>query len=381
MKKIVVFFFAVVFMLSAALPAAAVTAADSPSIDVSAKSAVLMDYATGTVIFEKDADVKLPPASVTKIMSLILIMEAMDRGQFTVEDIVTASEHACSMGGTQIYLEVGEQMSVDDLLKSIVVPSANDATVAMAEYVAGSESEFVSRMNARAAELGMENTNFTNCTGLFDDAEHYTTARDIAIMTRELLKHEKIFDYTTIWMDTLRNGEFGLANTNKLIRTYPGMNGMKTGYTKESLYCYSGTAERNGMTLIAAVMGSPSSDERFKDASKMLDYGFANYSVVTRKPEPQPPIKVLKGQSDTVNVEVQGDLSVLIRKGQDKLIVTSVDIADSISAPVKKGTEVGTVTYTLDGQVVKECKIVTSEDIPRVNFMYYIRELFMAILG
>ena len=342
-----------------------------PELNVNVRSCVLMEASTGTVLYEVNKDEKLPPASVTKVMTLLLIMEAIDNGNISFEDQVTTSEHAASMGGTQIYLEVGETMTVDELIKAIAVPSANDATVAMAEYLAGSEEEFVRRMNERAKELGMNSTNFTCCTGLFDDDNHVTSAYDIAVMTRELLKHPKILSYTTIWMDTLRDGGFGLANTNKMLRTYSGMNGMKTGYTKKSMYCFSGTAERDGMTLIATVMGSPTSQDRFAATAKMLDFGFSGFSVVKASPEAQQPIKVNKGKVDTVPIEVVGGLTLLVGKGQEKLITSEISIADSVDAPIEKGTEVGTLTYKLKDEVVQTCPIIASETVPKATFIDY----------
>lgn len=356
------------------------TEAQAANLDLGVRSGVLMEASTGTVLYSENMDEKLPPASVTKVMSLLLIMEALDNGSIKTEDMVTTSEHAASMGGTQIYLEVGEQMCVNDLIKAIAVPSANDATVAMAEYIAGSESEFVRRMNERASQLGAKNTNFTSCTGLFDDSEHYTSAYDIALITKELLKHSRIFDYTKIWMDTLRDGGFGLASTNKMLRTYTGMTGMKTGYTKLSKYCFSGTAERDGMSLIAVVMGAETSNDRFAATAKMLDFGFASFSVATAQPGAQDPIRVTKGTSDQVKVAVQGGLSMLVGKGQDKLIQSEVSITDTLQAPVAKGTEVGYLTYTLNGEVVKTCPIVTTEEVPKATFLDYFGRIFQKIV-
>ena len=339
-----------------------------------------MEASTGTVLYQKGLDEKYPPASVTKVMTLLLIMEALDNGKISLSDEVTVSEHASSMGGTQIYLEVGETMTVDELIKAVAVPSANDATVALAEFVEGSEEAFVARMNERAKEIGAKNTNFNNCTGLFDDPDHVTTAYDIAVITSELLKHNKIFDYTTIWMDTLRGGTFGLANTNKMLRTYSGMNGMKTGFTKLSGYCFSGTAERDGMTLIATVMGSPTSKDRFDATAAMLDFGFATYSVATASPEAQAPIAVLKGKKDSVNLEVVGGLSLLVKKGQQKGITTEVALSDTVNAPIEKGTEVGVLTYMLGGKAVASCPIVAAETVERAGLGDYLGWLFEKIM-
>lgn len=353
---------------------------EMPDLKINAKSAVLMEASTGTILYQSGQDDEYPPASVTKVATLLLIMEAIDNGTISLTDEVTASSRAASMGGTQIYLEAGEIMTVDELIKAVAVPSANDAAVALAEYVAGSEEAFVSKMNERAKELGANHTNFKNCTGLFDDEEHFTSAYDIAVFTKELLKHPKIFDYSTIWMDTLRNGTFGLANTNKMLRTYTGMNGMKTGYTKLSGYCFSGTAERDGMTLIATVMGAPSSTDRFDATAAMLDYGFATYSVATASPETQNPVPVIKGKKENVELEVKGGLSILVKKGQQKNITTELSISDKIKAPVKKGTEVGILTYKLGDKTVATCPILAAETVERANFGDYISRLFKKIM-
>lgn len=351
-----------------------------PSLNISGKSMVLMEASTGTVLYEENKDVKLPPASVTKVMTLLLIMEAIDGGQISEDDSVTASEHAASMGGTQIYLEVGETMTVRELLKAVAVPSANDATVALAEYVAGSEEEFVRQMNERAKELGMNNTNFTNCTGLFDDDNHYTTAYDLAVATRELLTHRKILAYTTIWMDSLRNGAFGLANTNKLLRTYSGMNGMKTGYTQLALHCLSGTAERNGMTLIAVVLGSPTSQERFNAVAKMLDYGFSTFSVINETAEISEPLTVNKGKSTNVELAADDSLNMVVLKGKEKTLEVTYDIKETVDAPVYEGDTVGSVTYRIDGEVIKVCPITAAESVERANAFDYFGRIINDLL-
>ena len=347
-----------------------------PSLDVYGKGMVLIEASTGTVLFEENKDEKLPPASVTKVMTMLLIMEAVDQGKITFDDKVSASEHAVSMGGTQIYLELGETMTVHELLKAVAVPSANDAAVALAEYVAGSESEFVRLMNQRASELGMNNTNFTNCTGLFDDENHYTTAYDLALATRELLTHPKILEYTTIWMDSLRNGEFGLSNTNKLLRTYSGMNGMKTGYTKLAGHCLSGTALRNGMQLIAVVLGSSSSAERFDAVTKMLDYGFSTFSVLNETPEIPDTVAVKKGKYDEVKINVNESLDMVVIKGKEKQLETNVELCEFVEAPVAAGDIIGSVTYKLNGEVIKIIPISATEDSERAGFSdYFVRIL------
>jgi len=254
------------------------SAAETPDLAIDAQSAILIEASTGQVFYEKNADEALPPASVTKIMTLLLVMEAIDSGSIALSDMVSVSDYASSMGGSQVYLKAGETMSVEDLLKSVVIASANDAAVALAEFLMGSEEAFVKRMNERAKELGMENTNFENTNGLDDTAEnHLISARDIATMSRELIKHEKILEYSSTWMDSIRNGEFGLTNTNRLIRFYSGANGLKTGSTSKAKFCISASAKRDGMQLIAVIMGSPTRDIRNECAKKLLDYGFANY--------------------------------------------------------------------------------------------------------
>lgn len=344
------------------------------TLELSGESACLMEWSTGEVIYEQNADEKLEPASVTKIMSLLLICEALDDGIITLNDTVTASDYAASMGGSQIWLESGEQMSVDDMLKAMVVVSANDCTVALAEHLAGSEEAFVVRMNKRAGELGMNSTNFVNSTGLPIE-NHYTCARDIAIMTRELLKHEVILNYTGIWMDSLRGGEMGLTNTNKLIRYYPGANGMKTGYTDTALYCLSATAKRDNLQLIAVVMKSPTSDQRFQDAKKLLDFGFANFSLFETKSLELPEMRLKGGlvPYTKLNCETQ---QILVAKGRESQIETVLELPESVDAPVKAGDVVGKVSYMLGDQLVAEKNIVVSEDVRRLGFLDMLQIIF-----
>ncbi len=337
---------------------------------VTAPSALLMEAASGQVLYELNADEKLPIASVTKTMTMLLIMEALDFGKIKLEDKVATSDYAASMGGSQVFLEVGEEMTVQDMLKAIAVASGNDAAVAMAEFIAGTEPAFVEMMNKRAAELGCKNTHFINCNGLNETAEHYSTARDVALISKELLKHQKILDYTTIWMDTLRGGEFGLSNTNKLIRFYKGANGLKTGSTSMAKYCLSATAKRDGMQLIAVVLAAPSSAERFASATKLLDYGFANYSVVNAAEkigtlEPRP---VVGGKIETVTPQADPNVSFIVKKGnQDKVDVATV-LDDPLKAPLAKGQKIGTSTLTINGEKVALCDILASEEIPRMSF-------------
>ena len=337
-----------------------------PELGIKAEGAILMEAATGIILYEQNADKALPPASVTKIMSLLLIMEGIAEGRISLDDKVITSEYASSMGGSQVYLEAGEEMSLHDMLKAIVVASGNDATVAVAEHLMGSVDAFVARMNERAKELGMENSVFKNTTGLDEDG-HVTSARDIAIMSRELLKHQKIFDYTRIWMDTLRNGEFGISNTNRLIRFYSGATGLKTGSTGIAKYCLSASAERNGMHLIAVVMAAPSSDERFAGSKKLLDYGFATYAVYKIPQEEIAPVRVTGGVNQFVKASHETE-SFLINKGKEKNIEKQIQISESVAAPIEKGQKIGTINYTIDGIVVKTVNITASEQIERISF-------------
>lgn len=345
-----------------------VNAAIGQTLDIKAKSVVLMEPNTGKVLYESNSDEKLPPASITKIMSLLLVMEAIDRGDITLETVVTASEHACSMGGSQIWLEPGETMTVNDLLKAAVIASANDACVALGETVAGSEEGFVALMNERAKELGMTNTHFVNCTGL--DAEgHLTTAYDVAVMSSALIKHDLIKDYSTVWMETLRDGKSELVNTNKLVRFYEGTTGLKTGTTSTAKYCLSATAERNGLELVAVVMAGESSNDRFNGAKKLLDYGFANYnySSIEAQLEGNTELTVIKGTAKTVSVKPQGTLNVLLPKSASGKIERKTVLSENVTAPVKKGEVLGTVTVTLDGEQLGEIPLVASKDVERLT--------------
>lgn len=335
--------------------------------EVSAASAILMDFATGKVLFEYNADTALPPASVTKVMTLLLVFEAIADGKIAFSDMVSVSEHAASMGGTQIYLEPGEQMSVDELIKSVVVSSANDAATALAEYVCGSESLFVAKMNERASELGMANTHFENTNGLDDTAEnHVTSARDIAIMSRELMKHEKIFDYTMIWMDTVRGGTFGLSNTNRLLRTYSGCTGLKTGSTAKAKFCISATAQRGGLHLIAVIMGSPTRDERNALAAKLLDFGFANYALFSDDGGAKE-ITVRGGVKNTLSLKCKS-FSALVGKGDISKIEAVCELPENVSAPIKEGDKIGTVTYKNGSTVLGKADIVAAESVEKIGF-------------
>ena len=336
---------------------------------VNAPSAILMEQSSGQVLYELEADKKLPIASVTKSMTMLLIMEALDFGKIKYTDMVTTSEHAASMGGSQVFLEVGEQMSVNDMLKAIAVASGNDAAVAMAEFIAGTEPAFVEMMNKRAAELGCKNTHFINCNGLDETAEHYSTARDIAIISCELLKHPKIQEYTTIWMDTLRDGAFGLSNTNKLIRFYKGANGIKTGSTSTAKYCLSASAKRDGMQLVAVVLGAPTTADRFGSATRLLDYGFANYSVVNcaEKIGKIEPLPVIGGKEDTVSAEADKSVNFIVKKGNSDKVKVKTTIDEPLRAPIKKGQKIGEATLSVGGDKLAKCDIKATTEVKRMN--------------
>ena len=341
-------------------------------LNVAAKSALLMDVATGTILYEQNAHEPLAPASVTKVMTMLLIMEAIDSGKIKWDDSVTASEAAAAKGGSQIYLKVGESMSVSDMVKSIAVSSANDCACAMAEHLAGSESAFVELMNARARELWMADTHFVNCTGLDDDPEaasHRTSAHDIAIMSRELLKnHPDIKKYTTIWMDTVRNGAFGLSNTNKMVRFYDGCTGLKTGFTNGAGYCLSASAARNGLELIAVVMGSNTSAERFAAAKSMLDYGFANFALYEPEIPEDAVVPVSLGKFSTVSAVPSESVQLLVEKNQISSITAEVELEPMVTAPVSMGQRLGTLTIKSQEQVLKEIPLVASEPVERLNW-------------
>ena len=349
-------------------------------LDVAGKSALLMEIATGTVLYESNAHEQLAPASVTKVMTMLLIMEAIDSGKIRWDDTVTASEAAAEKGGSQIYLKVGESMSVSDMVKSIAVSSANDCACAMAEHLAGSEGAFVEMMNARAKELGMHDTNFVNCTGL-DDGEdavkHRTSAHDIAVMSRQLLKyHPDITKYTTIWMDTVRNGAFGLSNTNKLIRFYQGATGLKTGFTSGAGYCLSASAERDGLGLIAVVMGCETSQDRFGACKSMLDYGFANFALVKPEMTQQLEVPVKLGKAEAVTAVPGTEPELLVDKAQRNNITTEVQLEPEVQAPVSQGQRLGTMTVRAGEQVLAQVPLVAEKSVERLNF----GDLFVRVL-
>ena len=355
-------------------------AAQAANLEVDAKSALLMDVATGTILYEQNSHEALAPASVTKVMTMLLIMEAIDSGKIGWSDAVTVSEAAAAKGGSQVFLKVGETMTVEDMVKSIAVSSANDCACAMAEHLAGSEAAFVENMNARAKELGMEDTNFVNCTGLDDGedaANHRTSAHDIAVMSRELLKnHPDITRFTTIWMDTIRGGEFGLSNTNKMVRFYNGCTGLKTGFTRGAGYCLSASAEREGLQLIAVVMGCETSQKRFAACKSMLDYGFANFALI----EPELPeissVPVKLGVSDSVNAVPASDGKMLIDKGQKSSVTTEVQLDEDVTAPVSKGQRLGTMTVKAGEQILAEIPMVAEDGVEKITWwQMYLRLL------
>ena len=366
----------VVVLLLGVLP----PGASAVELDVDGKSALLMDAATGTVLYEKNAHEQLPPASVTKVMTMLLIMEAIDSGKISWNDTVTASETAAAKGGSQIYLKAGETMSVTDMLKSIAVSSANDCACAMAEHIAGSETAFVSMMNQRAKELGMNDTNFVNCTGLDDEPEakaHLTSAYDIAIMSRELLtKHPDIKKFTTIWMDTVRDGTFGLSNTNKLVRFYQGCTGLKTGFTSSAGHCLSASAKRDGMELIAVVLGADSSQARFSACKQMLDYGFANFAVVTPQIPETAVVPVKLGVEKTAAAVPAQLPQLLIDKAQRNDVTTSITLEKEMTAPVSQGQRLGTLTVKAGDQVLAQIPLVAAQAVPRLTW----QQIFSKIL-
>lgn len=368
MKKTASILTALLLCFLLAAPAAALDARDPAAPEVAAPSAVLIERETGTVLYAKDETERRPPASVTKVMTLLLIAEAVDSGELALDDMVTASERAASMGGSQIWLEVGEQLSVSDMIKCVAVVSANDCAVALAEHLCGSEAAFVERMNRRAEELGLENTQFTNCTGLFDDTAHYTCALDIAVMSRELLSHEWIKDYTTIWMDSVRDGASELTNTNKLVRYYEGCTGLKTGYTSTAMYCLSASAERDGTEYIAVIMHAESIESRNKDASALLDYGFANFRLCPlTSGEELPDVAVELGTEASVTPVYDGGGAVLLRTKDAQGLSWSLDLPESVAAPVRAGERLGTLTLSNSSGPVAEVPILAGGTSERLS--------------
>lgn len=349
---------------------------------ITAPSAVLMEASSGKVLFEKNPHEQRPCASITKVMTMLLVCEAIDNGKLSLDDTITASAHAASMGGSDIWLEEGETMSADDMIKATVVASANDAAVALAEHLCGSEEVFVQKMNEKAQQLGMKETVFKNCNGL-DEEGHITSAYDVAVMSRELMKHEMIFNYTSIWLDNLRDGKTQIVNTNKLLKTYNGITGLKTGTTNDAGCCMSASAKRGDMSLVAVVLGCNSGKERFSDASALLDYGFANFSVTKLSlPEDMPKtIKVENGMVQNIGVDCDVSASIVLDKNSSSKIVSKIDLPESVEAPVAKGQRLGTVTYSLDGNTVKSFEITALQDAEKISFTSVFSVLLNSIIS
>lgn len=357
--------------------------ADGEALDLKANSAILIEQGTGRVLYEKDSSTKSAPASITKIMSLILVFEAIDNGALTYDTILTCSDSAAALGGSQIWLEPGETMSVHELLKAVCVVSANDATVMLAEAVAGSEESFVVLMNDKAKELNMNNTNFVNCTGL-DAENHYSCALDVALMSAELLKHKKVTEYTTIWMDSLRNGESELVNTNKLVRFYEGCTGLKTGTTSGAGYCLSASAKRDGLSLIAVVMNGETSKDRFAAAQKLLNYGYAHYKNMEIVPSNEEfSVKVNKGAVDSLKLTAEGTLYALVKKSEKGEITSQVMLPDSVKAPIKKGDKIGEIVYSINDREIGIIELLSDKNIEKKtvfsSFVTLFRALFITV--
>ena len=369
-----------VLCISLLLPSAIPVAALGDD-SVSAPSAVLMEASTGKIVYEKNSHEQRPCASVTKVMTLLLVFEAIDRGKLSLEDTITASEHAASMGGSDIWLENGETMSADDMIKATVVASANDAAVALAEHLSGSEDAFVEQMNNRAKELGMNDTVFKNCNGL-DEEGHVTSANDVAIMSRELTKHEKIFDYTSIWLDNLRDGKTQIVNTNKLLKTYNGITGLKTGTTDDAGCCMSATATRGDVSLISVVLGCESGKQRFADAAALLDYGFANIAVKELKiPEEMPQsLDVVGGMEKTVDLQCDVDSNVVVDKIADADIKTELDLPENLEAPVEENQVVGSLKFTVNGET-KIFDITARQQVEETSFGSIFNVVYNSLLA
>lgn len=374
MKKRLLALLLSLFVLFQLIPLNAVATEenDTPTLstpeDPNCKSALLMDADSGKILYAKNENEAYPPASVTKIMTLLLIMEEIDAGRLSLSDEIVASEHACSMGGSQIYLKVGEVMSAEDMIKSVVISSANDAAVALAEHTYGSEAAFVSRMNERARELSMQNTNFENTNGLDDTAQnHKTSALDIAIMSRELIRHKEILNYSSIWMDSIRDGAFGLTNTNKLVRYYKGCTGLKTGSTSKAGFCVSVTASRDGLNLICVIMGAESGEARNKSASALLDFGFANYCNYTYDSGSFEGIKISGSKLSSISAK-HDSFSVCVEKGAKDKIKAQIHVNENICAPIKDGDVIGKVSFYLDDKEIGSADIYSITDAPRIKF-------------
>ncbi|HZJ76610.1 MAG TPA: D-alanyl-D-alanine carboxypeptidase family protein [Oscillospiraceae bacterium] len=360
--------------------------AEIQPFDINAKSALLMDAGTGTILYEKNPNEQLPPASITKIMTMLLVMEAIEDDKITLDDEVVVSERASKMGGTQLYLEPGEIKTIEELMKGVAIRSANDASVSLGEYVAGSEELFVQQMNQRAKELGMKNTKFINTNGL--DAEgHLTTAHDIGLMSRELLKHEKVHKWLTTWMDTVVVGKKevpqSLVNTNRLVKTYKGINGIKTGYTSQSLHCISASATRGNSTFISVIMAAPTSPIRFSEAAKLLDYGFANYNTVeiAKRNSIVGNIELNKGKKTRLDVFPKDDLNVLVMKGKEANVQNKIILPSSVNAPISKGDKMGEIIAILDGNEVNRVDIISKENVAKTSIIDILGRMFNKMMG
>lgn len=382
MKKLVKFLsLCLAFILITGFYPVTIAKAEGANLEIKGKSAILMEPYTKTILYENNIDEKTAPASITKIMSLLLVMEAIDNKTLSLEDVLTCSDHAASMGGSQIWLEPGESMTVDDLLKATVIASANDATVVLGEAIAGSEEGFVAMMNEKAKSLGMNNTNFINCTGL--DAEgHYSTAHDVAIMSCELIKHELIKQYTTVWMDSLRDGESELVNTNKLVRFYEGTTGLKTGTTSTAGYCLSASAMRDGTEFVAVIMGSEASNDRFESAKKLLNYGFANFSLTEIHPEKSEAfsVEVDDGEKKEVSALPDGFLKLLLKKNEGKEIKQEIRLKEDIEAPVRKGDKVGTIDVFMGDEQIGSIDIRAAENVEKMSFWAALKWLLSGLV-
>lgn len=378
-KKLVSIFIALNLLCMLIFPMSVSALSDD---SVTAPSAVLMESSTGKVLYEKNSHEQRPCASVTKVMTLLLVFEAIDEGHLSLDDTITASEHAASMGGSDIWLETGEEMSCDDMIKATVVASANDAAVALAEHISGSEDAFVEKMNTRAKELGMNDTVFKNCNGL-DEEGHITSANDVALMSRELIKHEKVFDYTSIWLDNLRDGKTQIVNTNKLLKSYNGITGLKTGTTDDAGCCMSATAKRGEVSLISVVLGCKTGKERFSDAAILLDYGFANISVKELTlPEDMPErVKIDKGMENSVDIKCDISSKVVMDKSEKAEIVTNVELPETVEAPIEKGQILGKITYSTGDEAFEECDIVANDDVPKAEFSTVFAVVFQSMFA
>ena len=380
MKKLITLFMMLIMLIGSV--SFGTTAVEGSEIQVRAKAGVLMDVSTGQVLYSFNENEKLYPASVTKIMPLLLFMEALDGGKISLEDKVTTSPTAAGKGGSQIWLKEGETMTVDELLRATAIGSANDACTALGEHIAGSETGFVKMMNDRAKELGMTNTNFVNCSGLDDNTtEHLTTAYDIALMSRELLRHERIKTYTTVWMDSLRDGATQLVNTNKLVRFYSGTTGLKTGTTSKAGHCLSASAERDGLHLVAVVMGADNSTDRFEGAKAMLDWGFANFETVTPQVDSSliGKVEILRGTIESIKPVITGVTPLTLRSGEKNNLETHINLSENAEAPIEKNQTLGTVTLKINGKEIANYNLVSDIYVEKTNLGHIIARFFRSL--